>query len=353
MKNFLQQIALVAFILIFAASCGKEVVEVEKPEPKPTCHVELVYTPLTSSVIAVEYRVQEGQKLADIVQIHKTNPNMAGGPFLDYTMDMFLMDNPEVVTSTKQAIRKDKCDPTKIDTVWYKAWNLEENNLVYLRVPARLDTVPGNGWNAEWFAPEKTSPIKHLVDRIEIASSNLEKKPVIDFRENPCQNQGGPVSPPNGGDDRDDSWSTVPPNGGGGNDSGFSDFIGGIPNWFWILLAMAFLCWFIYYQHKKTRETVNSHTSAESNETRTHTLHQHNQTRDHVVNQHNQTRNNVAESTQNLGSELIQAITAEGRADRELLERQLDAERKSREQEQSKFFKLLADQGKGPKKLGQ
>ena len=341
MKNFVQ-IAIVAIILIFAASCGNNEVVVEKPKPKPTCHVELVYTPLTSSVIAVEYRVQKGQKPDEIVQMHKTNPNMVGGAFLDYTMDMFLADNPEVATSTKRAIRKDKCDPTKIDTVWYKAWNLEENNLVYLRVPARLDTVPGNGWNAQWFIPEKTSPIKHLVDRIEIASSNLEKKPVADLRENPCENEGGLVSPPNDGGSRGDSWSTVPPT--GGDDGSSSDLSDWLP---WTIIVLLILTGFIvlYLQNRNQHNSTRSHVSAESNETRAFTESQHGQTHDVIVNDGQETRGRVAESMKDLGSKLSQVIADEGKADREMLERQLDAERKSQKETLATFMRAVSQNG--------
>lgn len=336
MKNPIQ-IALVAFMLIFAASCGDEdQVKVVKPEPKSYCHVEMVYTPLTSSVIAIEYRVQAGQKPAEIVQMHKTDPNMVGGPFLDYTEEMFFEDNPEIKSSKKSRIRKDKCDPEKLDTVYYKTWNLEENDLVYLRIPARLDTVPGEGWNAEWFDPEKASPIKHLVERTEVAHSNLEKKPEMERRHNPCEPVRILPQPIGGGGDDSEGGPVLPSNGDSGSGGWWSD----PSNWLPLLLGVLMLGGFIVLyrrigdQHEQTRGRV----SAESNETRNHVA--------------NQTRKDITEAIKNFSSEIGQVIKDEGKENRDMLERQLNEERKSQKARDDQFFKLLNQQGKGPRRAG-
>lgn len=250
------------------------------------CHTELVYNPLTTAVVAVPYRVQENDNIGEIVQMHKTDPNQTGGHFLDYNLEMFLADNPEVVASTKRSIRKDKCDPTKIDTVFYQAWNLKENDLVYLRIPARIDTVQTPGPNVVWFTPEKVSRIRQVTERIEIQKAGLKPKPATEVFKNLCPSDITTDDKPVyvDGESKGDNiviWSPI--------------------NWFrifWVescLFAFLILLLFIYIQHRITRKAIKDQPSRdnkeiidvvekEGKETRGHVSKEHTTTRDRMVN---------------------------------------------------------------------
>lgn len=307
MKNFLE-IAIFAFLLIFAASC-------EDMEPvKPShCHTELVPAPLETSVVADEMVVRTGQSISGLVKDHQKK-------FLNYTKDMFLADNPEIA-SRPTFSKLDPCDSSKVK---YTTLPIYAGEIVYLRHPYRIDTVPGNEVSVVW--KTGSGRLRHVIDMDDEGRFVVHDKSFV------CDEFGAVTSPNDGGSDR----PILPPN-GSGSGGWWSDLSNWLP---WLLLGLLLGGFIMLYrrigdQHEQTRGRV----SAESNEIRTQNLHQH-----------NQTRNSIAESMKNLGSELSQAITAEGKASRELLERQLDAERKSREKEQAQFFKLLADQGKGPKK---
>lgn len=272
MKNIFFFLAVMT--AVFFSSCGNSSV----PQvPETYCHTELVYHPLTTAVVAVPYRVQRGDEIGDIVRMHKTDPNQTGGHFLDYNLEMFLADNPEVVASTKRSIRKDKCDPNKIDTVFYQAWNLKENDLVYLRIPARIDTVDTAGPNVVWFTPEKVSRIRQVTERIEIQKAGLKPKPATEVYKNLCPS-----------DVVTDDTEPVYVNSNGGNPW---------PYWPWVIIGLLMILGFIVLynrignQHDQTRSFVNG---AEMT-TREHVTYQGHQTRQHVSDEHATTRSGLSE----------------------------------------------------------
>lgn len=229
MKNLM--IIIAVFTAFVFTSCGGKNNAPQRVEPETYCHTELVYHSLATAVVAVPYRVQQNDNVGEVVEMHKTDPNQVGGHFLDYNLEMFLADNPEVFASIKRSVRKDKCDPNKIDTTWYKAWNLKENDLVYLRIPACIDTVETPGPNVRWFNPEKPTRILHLTERTEIV--DLKPKPVTETYKNLCPNEARKsVLPPKG-----DGQHTMPPS--DESKSFFSQWFGfGFPWWLWIVIAL-------------------------------------------------------------------------------------------------------------------
>lgn len=357
MKKTIQIAITMACLFLLVAITGCERPQVVKPKPKPVvCHVEMTYNPITSSVIAVEYRVQKGQKPTDIVKMHTSNPNMVGGPFLDYTEEMFFTDNPEIKSSPKRTIRKDKCDPDKVDTLWYQDWGLQENDLVYLRIPARLDTILGSGINTEWRTPTKETYIKYVVDRVEVAITNLSQPPVMGRYENPCDIAPTVVT-------GDVTLATPsPPDGDDGGNDGNSD----IPWWGWLLLVLilfgiGMLIGFIHLSKKMSKKHTDTQNNANerTKEVCDHVTKQHATTHNVIKNDGYETRvevEGIKKGTQQGFESIVKEMSKQREsderqrdADREFLREQLDAERKSQKEMSDQFFKALSDQGKGPK----
>ncbi len=314
MKNLIYFFAITVIAFIFS-SCGDSNIpqEVKIVVPETYCHTELVYHPLETSVVAVPYRVQKGDGIGDIVRMHKTDPNQVGGPFLDYTEEMFLKDNPEVVSTTKRSIRKDRCDPNKVDTVFYKSWNLKENDLVYLRIPARIDTVDNAGPNVVWFTPEKVSHVRQVTERAELLTNNLKPQPVTDVRENLCPGDGiifpGKPVVDNGGvsDEMSPSSRFV------GWWRGFFSVIP--PSWILGCLAFIFLIFWVWKVGRQTQRVVrDSH-----DETRKTNNVAHEETRAHVTKEHAATFSGMTE----VASAISQQTSATGKTN-ELLQKMLE-----------------------------
>jgi hypothetical protein len=308
MKNFVQIAAIVAFILIFAASCGNNE-EVVKVEETPTyCHTELVSTPLETSVIANEMVIRTGQSISGLVKDHQKR-------FSAYSKDMFLADNPQIAQRTPYT-KLDPCDSSKVK---YVSIPVYAGDIVYMRYPNRIDTVPGEGTSVAWKAG--TGRLRHVLDMDDKGWFVVQNNPFF------CDNRT--IVPPT-----DKEEIILPPH--SGDSSSSSDWWSNPSNWLlWLILILLLAGFAVLY--------LQNHN--QYNSTRTFTASQHRQTQDVIVNDGQETRTRVEKSMKDLGSELSQAITAEGKADREMLERQLDAERKSQKETLAAFMKSIRENG--------
>lgn len=316
MKNI--QIAIMAFILIFAASCGNNEMVVEPPT---YCHTELVSIPLETSVVADEMVVRTGQSISGLVKDHRKKVT-------GYTREMFLADNPEIA-SRPVFTKLDPCDSSKVK---YTSIPVYAGDLVYMRYPNRIDTVPGDGMSVRWKAG--SGRLRHIIDMDDegrfIVQDNLF---VCDNRTTtPPTDKEEIILPPHSGDD------------GGSVNGWWSNPSNWLP---WTIIVLLLLAGFIvlYLQNRNQHNSTRSHVGAESNKTRAFTESQHRQTHDVIVNDGQDTRRHVATSMEDLGSKLSQAIADEGKADRELLERQLDAERKSHDKTLTTFMRTVSQNG--------
>lgn len=317
MKNFLQ-IAIMVFILVFAASCGNNEVVVEKS--LPLCRTELVSAPLETSVVANAMTVKTGQNIWGIVKDHQKK-------FPAYSKDMFLADNPEIA-SRPVFTKLDPCDSSKVK---YISIPVYAGDLVYMRYPNQIDTVPGDGTSVKW--KDGSGRLRHIIDMDDEGRFVVHNNPFT------CDNRI--IIPPT-----DKEEVILPPHGGG--DGSSSGWWSNPSNWLpWTIIVLLLLAGFIvlYLQNRNQHNSTRSHVTAESNETRAFTESQHEDALDVITKDGQETRRHVAASMKDLGSKLSQAIANEGKSDREMLERQLDAERKSQKETLAAFMKAVSQNG--------
>lgn len=287
------------------------------PVMAPQCHTELAYTPLHQSELGVVYTVQKGQNPEDIVRMHKTDPNRPCGMEAEYNSETFFNDNPWVAQPERVSyIKVDPCDSTKKKAGSYLTNPLLGGEVVYLRISAKVDTVPGFGDNVVFFEATKSSPIKYTTECFDVVNKPIQR----------------PISAPCGNEwfisnSGDIVYIPTPTESTPSNhyyrDGGWNDFWASIPNmpgWLWLLLLIAiFLLLFglwSWTQHKKTRELVtNSHvkTREESvnnhKSTRTHSTEEHATTRSASETEHKQTRTVFSTEVERLLAEIRKGET--------------------------------------------
>jgi LPXTG-motif cell wall-anchored protein len=235
MKNSI--IFLFAVLSVTLFSCGNQETQTSQPQKtQPQCHTELVKDSLANSTVAKEVIIASGQFVNGVVKDHKkNNPN--------YTKEMFLADNPEI--AKRPLVKKlDPCDSTKVK---YVSIPLHQGDVILLRLPYQIDTLPGSAESIVWKSAHSTSHIKQILDiddkgRVVVEDQNIC---CCDTNINPCPPQKGDVSSP--------EIITNPTNPNHGinlperNETGESD----TPWWVWVMLALLVIVIIMITRNKK------------------------------------------------------------------------------------------------------
>jgi len=306
------QISLMVFIFLFAASCGKSEKTQRAVVKKTTvtyCHTELIPVPLETSVVAGTKIVRTGQSIWGIVKDHQEK-------FSGYSREMFLADNPAIACRTPFT-KLDPCDSSKVK---YTSIPVYAGDIVYLRHPYRIDTIPGEGANIVWESGR--GRLRHIIDIDDAGRYIVHENPFV------CNNRV--IVPPT-----DKMEVLIPPTNNDGLESTSS-----FTNWYpWLILLIVMLTGFIMLYR--------------------HIGNQHNQTRNHVREDGDETRRTIDKQAENLRTRVSElhketsqgfitiasSIKEEGRLDREMLERQLDAERNSQKATLAAFMKSIRENG--------
>ncbi len=283
MKKIIIPTILLICIAFFFTSCGESAAASKSPDPTivtgETCHTTLVEVPLSTSVVAKEEKIRTGQFVTGVVKDHAQK-------FHGYTREMFLLDNPEIA-KRPQVKKLDPCDSTKVK---YVSIPLYPGDLILLRLPYKVDTIPGYAESIVYKPAIPSSHIKKILDiddkgRVVVEYQNICCNGIV---YNPCPPQPGVIPPVNAIPPGDrinipPSDTVTPPTVG----DGAGDRLGGgngyskeeTPWWVWLMLILLIvgiaMIFKVMRQKQADPNSVENITAAVRKEGK--------QTRDHVT----------------------------------------------------------------------
>lgn len=270
MKKIIIPTILLICIAFFFTSCGESAKASKNPDypisGQQACHTELKSEPLATSVVAKEDVINTGQSVNGAVKDHAKH-------FPGYTKEMFLADNPAI--AGRPSIKKlDPCDSTKVK---YIGIPLYSGDVILLRLPYRIDTIPGYAESIIWKAANSSSHIKKILDIDDKGRVVVEHQNICcnGANVNPCPPQmGDGVLPPVNAIPPSDT--VVLPTVGDGNGGHVGDDYSEseTPWWVWLMLILLVIVIIMIARNKKADpnsvENITTAVREEGENTRKH-----------------------------------------------------------------------------------